>query len=292
MQATLTLTLTLLLAPLGTTAQAASFSKQLPIGIGGRVSISNVAGSVTITTWERREVDVQAELGSDVQRVDVLPAGSGVDIKVVLRRGDRDEGRVQLRVRVPVDAQVEASTVSASLNASGVQGRMRLKSISGGIRCENPRGDMEVTSVSGRIQIIGGNARARIRASSVSGTVAVEQGVGDLDLHSTSGRLDLELANADHVDASTVSGGIMVRGSIDDRGNVELESVSGRVNVALAAPDFRFEVSSYSGRVSSCFGGEAMRSNPRGSRVEGVRGNGGGLVVARSHSGSVEVCDH
>jgi hypothetical protein len=35
-----------------------------------------------------------------------------------------------------------------------------------------------------------------------------------------------------------------------------------------------------------------MRSNPRGSRVEGVRGNGGGLVVARSHSGSVEVCDH
>lgn len=286
------LTLTLMLALFGSTAEAASFSKQLPLAGGGRVNISNPSGSVTITTWERREVDVQADLGNDVQRLEVNAVGSGVDIKVVLRRGDRPEGRVQLRVRVPVDALVEASTVSASISASGVRGRMRLKSISGSIRGERPGGDMEATSASGRIQVIGGTPRARIRASAVSGAVSVEQGMGDLDVHSTSGRLDLELVDADHVDASTVSGGIVVRGSVGSRGNVELESVSGRVNVALAAPNFRFEISSYSGRVSSCFGGEALRSSSRGSRVEGARGSGGGLVVARSHSGSVEVCDH
>jgi hypothetical protein len=285
------LALTLLLSLFGTTTQAASFSKQLPLGIGGRVNISNPSGSVAITVWDRREVDVQADMGGDVQRVEVNAAGSGVDIKVMLRRGDRPEGRVQLRVRVPVDAQVEASSVSAALGASGVKGRMRLKSISGSIHCDKPGGDLEATSVSGRIQIIGGNPRARIRASSVSGAVAVEQGAGDVEVHSTSGRLDLDLADADHVDASTVSGGIMVRGSLGSRSSVELESVSGRVNVALGAANFRFEVSSYSGRVGSCFGGEALRSSSRGSRVEGVRGNGGGLVVARSHSGSVEVCD-
>jgi DUF4097 and DUF4098 domain-containing protein YvlB len=286
-----TLMLPLLLALYGTTAQAASFSKQLPLGNGGRVNISNPTGSVTITTWDRREVDVQADLGSDAQRVDVVAAGNGVDIKTVLRRGDRPEGRVHLRIRVPADAQVEANSISASLDASGVRGRLRLKSISGSIRSDKAGGDMEATSVSGRIQVIGGNPRARVRASSVSGAVSIEQGAGDLDVHSTSGRLDLELADADHVDASSISGAIVLRGAVGNRANVELESVSGRVNVALSAPAFRFEVSSYSGRVSSCFGGEALRSSSRGSRVEGMRGNGGGLVVARSHSGSVEVCD-
>lgn len=286
-----TITLTLLLALFSSTGNAGTFSKQLPLGSNGRVNISNAAGSVTITIWDRREVDVQAELGSDAQRVEVNPMGSGVDIKVFLRRGDRPEGRVHLRVRLPADAHVEANTISAALTASGVRGRMRLKSISGDIRCEKSGGDMEVTSVSGRVQIIGGNPRARIRASSISGGVNIEQGTGDLDVHSTSGRLDLQLVDADHVDASTVSGGILVRGAMNNHSNVELESVSGRVNVALGAPNFRFEVSSYSGRVSSCFGGEALRSSSRGSRLDGVRGNGGGLVVARSHSGSVEVCD-
>lgn len=281
----------MLFALLGSTAQAASFSKQLPLGSGGRVNISNVAGSVIITTWERREVDVQGELGEDVQRVDMLPVGSGVDIKVVLKRSDRREGHAQLRIRVPADAQVEAATVSATLTATGLQGRTRLRTISADLRCEMPGGDVEATSVSGRIQIVGGNARARIRVSAVSGAVQVERGMGDLDVHATSGRIDLDLADADHVDASAVSGGIRVRGTISSRGNLELDSVSGRISVALASPNYRFEASSYSGRVSSCFGGEAVRSSSRGSRLEGSRGNGGGLVDASSHSGSVEICD-
>jgi hypothetical protein len=36
-----------------------------------RVNVSNIAGTVSISTWDRREIDVQGELGSGVERVEV-----------------------------------------------------------------------------------------------------------------------------------------------------------------------------------------------------------------------------
>jgi DUF4097 and DUF4098 domain-containing protein YvlB len=282
----------LLVTP-GIAANAASFSKQVPVGMADRVVISNVSGSVTVTTWERREVEVQADLEDGVERVSVDQDRGGVEIKVIVRRGAWRDSAAHLRLRVPADVRVEATSVSASVSISGVQGRTFLRSVSGAIRSDRQGNDLEATSVSGRVDITGGSTRSRIRASSVSGAVTVSQGAGDLEARSTSGRLDIDLVDADHVHLSTVSGAITLRGAIDSQASVEVSSVSGRLQIATRGAGFRYEASSYSGRVSSCFEGNSQwSSRQRGSRIGGVHGAGGGLVVAKSHSGSVEICDH
>jgi DUF4097 and DUF4098 domain-containing protein YvlB len=291
MHTTPTLLFAALLA-LPAAADAASFSRQVPVGGGDRVGISNVAGSVTITTWNRREVDVQGELGNGVERVAVTTGSNGVDIRVLLKRRAARDADAHLTIRVPADVRLEVSNVSASLNVSGVQGRAHLKTVSGAIRATMQGSDLDATSVSGRIEISGGQARSRMRASTVSGAVDILQGAGDLEVRSTSGRLEVALASAERVRLSTVSGSITVRGTLGEHGSMDLETVSGRVKVATPTTNLRYEASSYSGRVSACFSGESQWTSGRGRmRLEGVRGNGGMLVVAKSHSGSVEICD-
>ncbi len=292
MHTTSTLLFTALRAPPATAVSAASFSRQVPVGNGDRAGVSNVAGSVTITTWNRREVDVQGELGSAVERVDVNTGNNGVDIRVVLRRRSARDADAHLTIRVPADVRLVASNVSASLNVSGVQGRAHLKTVSGATRATRQGSDLDATSVSGHIEISGGHARSRMRASTVSGAVDILQGAGDMEVRSTSGRLEVALASAERVRLSTVSGAITVRGTLGEHGSMDLETVSGRLKVATPTTNLRYEASSYSGRVSACFNGDSQWTSGRGrTRREGVRGTGGMLVVAKSHSGSVEICD-
>jgi hypothetical protein len=287
-----TLLLALMFALPATVATAASVNRQVPVGAGDRVGISNLAGSVTITTWNRREVDVQGELGAAVDRVEVIPARNGVDIKVVLRRRTWRDAEAHLQIRLPADVRLEVTTSSAAVNVTGVQGRTHLKTTSGAIRATMQASDLDATSISGRIEISGGLARSRMRVSTISGAVDILQGAGDMEARSTSGRLEVALADAERVRLSTVSGSITVRGSLGDRGSVDMETVSGRLKVATPTTNLRYEASSYSGRVSACFSGDSQWSSGRGrTRLEGVRGTGGVLVVAKSHSGAVEICD-
>jgi hypothetical protein len=94
------------------------------------------------------------------------------------------------------------------------------------------------------------------------------------------------------VRVSTVSGGITVRGSLGERGSLDMQSVSGRLKAIIPTTNLRYEASSFSGHVGACFSGDAQRSRgPGRTRLEGVRGEGGVLVVAKSHSGAVEICD-
>ena len=48
------------------------------------VDISNVAGAIEVTGWDRNEVSVHGELGAGVERVDVSSQPGHTTIKVVL----------------------------------------------------------------------------------------------------------------------------------------------------------------------------------------------------------------
>jgi DUF4097 and DUF4098 domain-containing protein YvlB len=283
-------------------ADATTFSKQVQIGTQNRVLISNVAGSVTITSWDRKEVDVQGEVGAGVERVDVRQDNGIVDIKVELKQ-DNDWGGVnwrrgdaRLQIKVPADAQVEASTVSASISANGVRGRQRLKSVSGDIRSDAASSDLDLKTVSGRVDLTGSGNAARVRASSVSGTVTLSHVGGDVEARSTSGDVDIDSQGAAGVHASTVSGDVSLRGALGRDADVETSSVSGRIKVTAQFPSgFNYDVTTFSGGIRNCLGVEVDRDDRRGfrgGRLSGSRGEAKATVRARSHSGSVELCDH
>jgi hypothetical protein len=281
---------------------ATQFSKQVPVGPQDRVSVSNVAGSVAITTWDRREVDVQGELGSGIERVDVRQESGSVDIRVVIKEGQGGwrnyEGwknsEARLQIRLPADVPLEINTVSAPIAVAGVRGRMRLKSVSGEIRSDVAGTDVEAKTISGNIELTGSSAKSRVRASSISGNVNLIRVVGDVESRSISGKLDLQVQGADNANAQTVSGDIGVRGPLGHDGNLDLASVSGRIKVAAQAPGgFKYDVSTFGGSISSCFGGVSENTKSwGGTHLYGTQGDGKASVRVKSHSGNVELCDH
>ena len=294
---------TLLAAALLSTAAVAAptqFSKQVPVAPQDRVNVSNVAGSVTVTTWDRREVDVQGELGSAVERVDVRQETGNVEIRVIIKdvswwnNQSWRNTEARLQIRLPADVQLDINTVSAPITVSGVRGRMRLKSVSGDVRSSILGDDMDAKSVSGNVELTGSNPHASVRASSVSGNVDLIQVAGDIEARSTSGNLDIDSKGSGDLRAHTVSGDIGVRGVLASDADLDLQSVSGRVKVAAQAPGgFRYDVSSFSGGIRNCFGSDVQRTEGYGgSRMNGVRGEGKGNLRVKSHSGSVDFCDH
>jgi len=300
-----TLLVAALLSGVAIAAHAAdtAFSKQVQIGTQNRVLISNVAGSVTISTWDRKEVDVQGSLGDGVQSVEVSQDSGIVGVKVELKdngwsEGSFRNGNARLQIKVPVDAMVEASTVSASISTNGLRGRQRLKSVSGDIRSDvTSSGDLDFKTVSGSVDLTGNGAGARVRASSVSGNVSLNHIGGDVDARSTSGDVDIDAQGASAVHATVVSGDITLRGALAREADVDASSVSGRVKVNAQFPGgFNYDVNTFSGAIRNCFGADVDRNEGRrgfggGSRLAGSRGEGKATVRARSHSGAVELCD-
>jgi DUF4097 and DUF4098 domain-containing protein YvlB len=251
-----------------------------------------VAGSVTITAWDKPEVDVQARLGRGVKRVDVTQRQGVVEISVVVSSPGR-YADAHLDVHVPAAAGLEVSTVSASLAVDGGRGRMRLKSVSGGIRVNAMSDYLEVTSVSGSIELRGGGKNARVRASSVSGSVKLSNVVRDLEVRSTSGSVNVEADAVWTAQLSSVSGSITFRGKLLRDADLQAETVSGRVVVAASADGgYRYDVASFSGSINNCFGVEPRRSGyGPGRSLEGRRGEASASVEIKSLSGSVDLCD-
>lgn len=280
------------------------YSKQVAIGAQDRVDITNVAGSLNISTWDRNEVDIQGELASGVERVDVTKDSGGLVIRVVVDENmwkkNKWEGEAwrrsvaNLKIRLPATVRLEANTVSANLTVSGVKGKTRLKSVSGDIRSDVISSDFEAKSVSGDVELSGnGSPQARVRANSVSGDVTLTRMGGQVDAKSVSGDVDVALQAADDSRIGSVSGDVEVTGSLAAQGDLDVQTVSGRARViAQSSGGYRYELNSFSGRIKSCLPGEMEpRKNSRGGRLSGVLSQGNGDITVKSHSGNVELCD-
>jgi DUF4097 and DUF4098 domain-containing protein YvlB len=276
-----------------TAGESTTYSRRIAAGPQDRVQVSNVAGSVTVTAWDKHEVDVQAKLGSGVKRIDVTQRQGVVEINVVLSSPGRN-AEALLDVHVPAAAGVEVSTVSASLKVEGGRGRMRLKSVSCSIRANAQSDYLEAGSVSGSIELRGGGANARVRATSVSGSVKLVNVGKDLEVRSTSGSLNVEADAAWTAQLHSVSGSIRFRGRLLREADLQAESVSGSVAItATADGGYRYEVSTFSGSINNCFGAEALRNSggAPGRRLEGVRGDASASIRVKSLSGGVDLCD-
>lgn len=281
-------------------SESREFSRRVAAGARDRISISNIAGAVRLTAWERPEVDVQGKLGSGVERVEVSQHSGEIEIRVVVHEsglfGIRSvlDPTAFLDVRVPAGSELEVHTVSALISGDALRGRAELKSVSGGIRVAYQGAELDAKTVSGAIDVNGVGQRIRLQAVSVSGGIRVDRVSGEIEAKSTSGSVRISSGLADKVELKTVSGSIVYGGRLSASGELDAEAVSGSVQV-IAASDagYAFDVSSYSGAIRSCFGDVPQRKSPgrSGKHLSGSQGQGSARVRLRSMSGGVSLCD-
>jgi len=301
MRSVLTLSVAFIALGAGTWATATgrdfskTFDKSVPAEATGTVEISNVAGLIEVTGSERADVAVHAELQDDVERVDVTSDHGRTLIKVVLPNHTSNcRCEARLHVQVPKGSEVNATAVSADLRLTGVTGMQRLSTVSGDASTEVFGSDLELKSVSGDVKVHGHGQTARLHLTSVSGDVHLERGAGDLEASTVSGSLVLTLDSAHSVRTRTTSGDVRFDGKLTQGANVDMSTVSGDLNVRagiVGNGGFTFEVSTFSGDISNCFGAPVTKSGPVGQSLSGTRGDGSGHVRLKTMSGDVQLCD-
>ena len=271
-----------------------NFEREVAAQAKGTVEVSSTNGTIDVTGWDRPAVGVKAELGAEVDHVEVTSSGDHTVVRVIQRHSGWGHEETHLRVQVPKDSSLEVSGVSASVRSAGVLGAQRLKSVSGDITADIGPADIEVKSVSGSLKLRGKGQPAKLHVSTVSGDLELKHAAGDLEATTVSGEATVELDPARSVRLRSTSGDLTFEGRLVRGADFDAQSVSGDLKVRAGSEDgFEFEAASVTGDISDCFNVEAERASKYGpgSKLNGSRGGGSGHVRLKTMSGEIELCD-
>lgn len=143
------------------------FDQTYPITPNGRVSVSNVNGSIEVVAWDRNEVRLEAtkiadsrETLADVElKIDSRPDSFRVETdykdwgwKDKAEKNDHRRLEVQFRVSVPRTAMLnEIETVNGSVTASNFVNFTKISAVNGSVTAGNLRGTASLSTVNGTV---------------------------------------------------------------------------------------------------------------------------------------------
>jgi len=219
---------------------AEEFHRTVPLSSNGRVSLDNVNGNVTITGWERNEVQIDAvKKARDQQRlneasIEVDAGSDSVHIRTRYPEGhtNNNPASVTYELHVPRTARLDTiNLVNGSLDVSQVSGDIRTSLVNGSTKAHDLAGRAELSAVNGSI-----NAYYRSLDN-----------VKDIELKSVNGAVRLGLPSSPNADVrvSTVNGSI----STDFPLQVQGKFVGHHIDGKLGNGGTRIEISNVNGSV-------------------------------------------
>lgn len=263
-----------------------------PAAPDGVVSISNVSGSVHVTGWSRKEVQVKGRLGDRVERL--VFEGSAertrIEVEIPEQTNHKQSGSIEsdLEVSVPAGSDVRVDGVNLEIAVASVSGELDLQSVNGSVIVNGKPDELEISTVNGRITLNASPRKAHLDA--VNGSIEVTGGGGELEASCVNGRIEVREGRFEEATCSTVSGDLVWTAGLQERGSLGLESHSGSILVELPRSiDADFDVTTFSGRIENGLGPEAKRSDPYapGYELHFSLGSGASSIDISSFSGEV-----
>lgn len=256
----------------------------------GRVEISNIAGSVEVSGWDRDEVHVTGRLGKGVERLEFDRDGGLVRIKVIYPKKSRNVGSTELEVSIPEQSRLSVNTVSAEIDVRGVRGSQRLESVSGDVETEAWAEDVEARTVSGDVRVNGHGDPALVTLTSVSGDVVADRVSGELTANAVSGDLEIDAAELSRARLKTTNGDIDLRAALGPNARFEVETINGDLELLLEAPvNAEFDIETFNGDIDNEFGPDPVRTSQYGPgrELRFTEGDGSARVGIKTLNGSV-----
>ena len=260
---------------------ASPIDQTRPLDPRGRVEIDNLKGRVEVRAWDRPEVKITGTLGTGVQKLVVEGDRGALHIEAKYPNRANNTEPTVLVVQVPLQADLEISTVSANIDVHGVAPReLSLESVSGDIVANGAPRRAAVESVSGDVVLTFNSGD--VEASAVSGDLTLNGRLnGEVSVETVSGnmRVDSRGERLRRLSASTVSGDAELKAALAPDGEISMESVSG--DLTLIAPrDLSAKVSGES------FSGDL---NAPGAKIEREEFGPGSSFHTRYGAGKGEV---
>jgi DUF4097 and DUF4098 domain-containing protein YvlB len=153
-----------------------TFKKSIPLRSGGKLEVENLNGNITIESWNKEEVYIEAEKqvrGGDRKdaerfmdelKVDIEEHGNEIIITTKHPRkqggdfwdwvfGDNVSSSVSYNIRVPQKCDIEATSTNGGVYVTYVEGNIRLRTTNGKINAESVKGVVSARTTNGSVKI-------------------------------------------------------------------------------------------------------------------------------------------
>jgi hypothetical protein len=231
--------------------ETSEWRKTYDLQPGGRVEIGNVNGKIQVVPGEGNKVEVVATkighaMTSEAAKealngIEILEDVSATGIKIQTRIARRGGGglfggsnlQVEYMVRMPIDAELKASTVNGGVEVTGLSGKVNAEATNGGVHLRDVTGGVEASTTNGgvdvdlaklseagvKLECTNGGIRLRLPADSKA-SISARQTNGGIE---TSGlNLDSNENSRKRLDARLNGGGA----------RIELEGTNGGIRIS------------------------------------------------------------
>lgn len=212
-----------------------------------RLELTGFEGGVTVTTWNRKEVRIEARHDDDT-RIDIDEGRTTLRVRGHARYGPAE---VEWRLTVPADLALQLTTHAGDIAVTGPRASVSATSVEGAITLKGGSGNVTLTTVEGALRVE--DATGKVALSTVDGDAWVRGVRGDLSVNTVDGAITLDQVESDNVTATTVDGDVAFAGPIRAEGRYRLTSHDGDVLVVTPAVDAEVSVSTFDGDFQSDF---------------------------------------
>jgi len=256
----------------------------LAVRPGSRFELNNFGGRVTIATWSRHAVRVQAE---HVRRDRVDIGRNEGLLRVVSSSPQGPSQAIEYRLTVPAWLPVSLSGVYNDVTASGLTGGLMVETVRGDIHVKNAAGAIDLRSVEGLVDL--SNSKGKIKVSSVNDGVRLMKISGDVQAEAVNGDIQLLDLSSRNVEATTVNGAVLFAGSMFDDGIYRFSTHNGDIAFSMAdQANATVNVSTYAGEFEAPFPIRLKNTKP-GKRFAFALGNGKAKVELESFQGAIQL---
>jgi len=244
------------LLPVGAAGQ--DFERTYEPANGGRITIANVSGNISVAGYNGSSILVRAyKEGPDRDAVEIEDQSTPdhVSLRAKYPRWGNTNASVKFVVQVPREIRYRFDSLSTA------SGDIEIFDVAGEIFAKSASGDLSLRGVEGTID-----------ASTASGDVTVEEAVGEVKARSASGDVEVEIIETlgeGDLSFSTASGDVTVRAPAHLDAEVRMSTASGSLKT-----DFPLTLDDLDGP---------------GKKAFGTLGRGGRQLKISTASGSVRL---
>ncbi len=207
---------------------------QIEVPVSVNLAIASTSGEVELTGIEGK----------------VHIAATSSDITVRETKGDCDIENTSGNIRMKdVNGDIDVMSTSSDALFDNVQGDINLQATSGDTEVHWATGKIRISKTSGSCVVSKSSGDVDIKTT--SGDIEVDQREGGFSLSTSSGdvRVVSEFTKGTRFEAETTSGSIAVRIPAEAKGDIRLETISGKIDTNLALEVRSFNRNRLEGRL-------------------------------------------
>jgi DUF4097 and DUF4098 domain-containing protein YvlB len=214
---------------------------------GTRLDVNNFSGRVTVTAWNRNEVQLHWSSTDGDADIRIQQSAGEVRVAQDMRNGPTE---IDLTINAPAWMALSVQGNETDIVVTGMTAPVRAQSVDGDITLSGGSDNVSVNSISGEVRVNG--SRGNVDIQSVDGDITADNIVGSLTVQGVDGDVRLDTITSSAVRVTTVDGDIHFGGAIASSGTYSFKTHDGDIAIRpTGALNATVSVSTFSGDFES-----------------------------------------